>query len=289
MKDLIAIDIKNDAIFKMIYLSEVGRKHMCSIISNLYNLDYYDLLKNMKIYNSEQFNFNINKKSSYSDVIYIYRNKIFIIEMNRQYYKKIINKNHFYLFFRHIHDATNENGYNGERETYLIDIDNYDINKKLRIKEENKFINHGKLMYEYNKISIYKNIHTTRINLDYLKKKKYNYNKLTNIERNCLIFVERDKEILKRYIGKLEKEVMEMLEVVEIDGKYFPLYDKEEFEASLREEAIEQGLEEGREQGIEQGSQKKSLEIAQKLKNKNFSYDLISELTGVDIEEIKKL
>jgi len=254
---------------------------MCSIISNLYNLDYYDLLKNMKIYNSEHYNFNINRKSSYSDIIYIYKNKIFIVEMNRQYYKKIINKNHYYLFFRHIHDATNENGYNRERETYLIDIDNYDINKKLRKKEENKFINHGRLMYEDNNISVYKNIHTTRINLDYLKKKKYNYDKLTNIERNCLIFVENNKEILRKYLGALEKEVMEMLEVVEIDGKYFPLYDKEEFEASLREEAKEQGLEEGIIQ--------EKFSLAKNLKNKNYSNKEIEELTGLTEEEIKEL
>ena len=279
------IDIKNDSIFKMIYLSEIGRKHMCSIISNLYYLDYFDLIKNMKIYNSEHINFNINNKSSYSDIIYIYKNKIFIIEMNRQYYKKIINKNHFYLFFRHIHDANNDNGYNEERETYLIDIDNYDLNKKLRIKKESNFINHGKLMYEENNISIYKNIHTTRINLDYLKKKKYNYDKLNNIERSCLIFIERDKELLKKHVGVLEKEVIDMLEVVEIDGKYFPLYDKEEFEASLREEAIEQGLEEG----MQKGRLEEKLSLAKILKSKNYQEKEIMELTGLSKEEINNL
>jgi len=275
------IDIKNDSIFKTVYLSEVGRRHMCSLISNLYDLDYFDLLKNMKLYSSEYPNININNKSSYSDVVYVYKNKIFIIEMNKYFYKKIINKNHYYLFFRHILDANNDNGYNEERETYLIEIDNYDILSKLGLSKENKFIRHGRLEYISDNISVYKNIHTTRINLDYLKKLKYNYDKLTNIERNCLMFVERDKNLLRTYLRNTEKEVLEMLEVIEIDGKYFPLYDKEEFEKSLREEAKEQGLEEGIVQ--------EKISLAKILKNRNYTNLEIEELTGLSIEKIEEL
>ena len=111
------IDIKKDSVFKNIYLREEGRLHMCKIISNLYNLDYKDLVYNMKIYNTEHPRINGKYGLSYSDIVYEYKNMIFIIEMNKSYYEKIIYKNHFYLFFRHIFDANNKNGYNKNKET----------------------------------------------------------------------------------------------------------------------------------------------------------------------------
>ena len=62
-------------------------------------------------------------KSSFSDVIYMYRNKRFIIEMNNSYTSEIVYNNHFYLFYHHIFDLKNKNSYNSNIETYLIDIE----------------------------------------------------------------------------------------------------------------------------------------------------------------------
>ncbi|MBQ3021644.1 MAG: PD-(D/E)XK nuclease family transposase [Bacilli bacterium] len=125
----IEVDIKKDSIFKNIFLREEGRILMCNIISDLYNIDVSLLLSNLKYYNGEYPRLDYNIKSSYSDVVYEFDNKIFIIEMNRFYYEKSIYKNHFYLLFRHVFDANNKNSYNMNKETYLIDIDNYDINQ----------------------------------------------------------------------------------------------------------------------------------------------------------------
>ena len=150
------------------------------------------------------------------------------IEMNSYFTKKLVYKNYFYLLFRHIFDATNENDYNRYKETYLIDIDNFDIVQKMNLDIESKFIYESLFEIKKEEISIYKNIKTYRINLDYLRERKYNCNKLINIERNCLIFVEKNKEYLRENIKNRYLEgVIEMLEVIEIDGKYYPLYAKE--------------------------------------------------------------
>lgn len=256
---------------------------MCSIIHNLYGFDYDDLFLNLRLYNVEHPNYNIDERSSYSDIVYEYRNKLFIVEMNNFYYEKSIYKNHFYLLFRHIFDANNRNGYNKYKETYLIDIDNFDIVREMGIKKESKFIRHGRLIIEEEGICIYKNIHTTRINLDYLRNLKYNYNTLSDIERDCLVFIERDKEKLKRY-GNYEKTkgVIEMLEIIEKDGKYFPVFDKEEWEESLREEMHERGLK----KGIEQGRIEEKKALAKTLKLKNYTDKEIMELTGLDVDTI---
>lgn len=73
--DTFKLDIKNDSLFKNIFLRDIGKKYMCSILSELLNLDYEDLLNNIKLYNSEHPRINIKNKSSYSDVIYEYRNE----------------------------------------------------------------------------------------------------------------------------------------------------------------------------------------------------------------------
>ena len=80
-----------------------------------------------------------------------------------------------------------------------------------------------------------------------------------------------------------------MLEVIEIDGKYYPLYDKEAWEASLREEAIELAKEEGMKQGVSQGIEQGIYKVAKKLKNKNYSSKEIMEITGLNQDEIKLL
>ena len=123
-------------------------------------------------------------KSSFSDVIYMYRNKSFIIEMNNSYTSEIFYKNHFYLFYHHIFDLENKNSYNSNIETYLIDIDNFDILDKLHKKDmKHEFIYQSRLIFDNILYSLYPNIRVVRINLDYLKKKQYAYGMLSDIER----------------------------------------------------------------------------------------------------------
>ena len=108
---------------------------MCKILSLIFDLDYLDMIKCTKVINTEYPRNNIKIKSSMSDAVYRYKNKIFIIEMNKTYTKESLYKNHFYLFYRHIFDAKNENTYNSEIETYLIDIDNFNILNKLKVND----------------------------------------------------------------------------------------------------------------------------------------------------------
>ena len=296
-----------DTFFKRIFLSEVGKNYMCKILSILFDLDYLDMINNTKIINTEYPRNNIKIKSSMSDAIYKYKNKIFIIEMNKTYTKESLYKNHFYLFYRHIFDAKNENTYNSEMETYLIDIDNYNILNKLKVKDiEESFIYKSKLKINRNYYSIYPNITTVRINLDYLRKIKYNYSALRDIERLCLIFVENDIKILKKEI-KYEGigEIISMFKMVYENGEIYPIFDEEKFHENEKKEMYSQGIEEGmekgilqgmkkgiikgREQGILQGQNKKQLEIARNLKLEGFSDEKIMKLTNISKYELKKI
>ncbi len=51
----------------------------------------------------------------------------------------------------------------------------------------------------------------------------------------------------------------------------------------------ESGYKEGIEEGMKEGAKERNIEIAKTMKNKKISLELISEITGIDIELLKKL
>jgi predicted transposase/invertase (TIGR01784 family) len=55
------------------------------------------------------------------------------------------------------------------------------------------------------------------------------------------------------------------------------------------EKGLAKGLAKGREEGREEGARSRNIENARKMKAKSFSYDDISDITGLSIEEIEKL
>ncbi len=272
-------NILYDTFFKRIFVSDIGIKYMSLIISDLYNLDYNDMVNNIIVINNEHIRDDINIKSSMSDIIYKYKNKIFILEMNKDYTKESLYKNHFYLFYKHIFGAENSNSYNSNLETYLIDIDNFDILDKLKIKDiEKSFIYDSKLLVNNSILSLYPNIHTSRINLDYLKNRYYNKNVLTNIERNCLIFIENNLDKLSKEIQNENIERMiEMFKMVYEDGKIFPVFNEEQFHENEKKEMFEQGKEE------------KQFDIAKILKKRNFSNKDIVDITNLSEEQVMNL
>ncbi len=55
------------------------------------------------------------------------------------------------------------------------------------------------------------------------------------------------------------------------------------------EKGMEQGRAEGREKGREEGFLRSRMDIAKKMLDKGYDYDVISECTGMDVTELKKL
>ena len=86
-------------------------------------------------------------------------------------------------------------------------------------------------------------------------------------------------------VGKLEELVM--------DPDFAGAYDKGAKTEWLLEDMRLTGLHEGEaigiSKGIEQGSQNKQIEIAKNMLNLNMDVNLISNVTGLSIEEIESL
>ena len=163
-----------------------------------YNLE--DLKNNLKIVNNEYASDSAYSEITRSDIIYQYKDIYIIFEMNMSNKEYHINKNYHYLFKQHCSRLNNKNKY--KNQTILINVDNYDaIGEKEIIYDAKIYVSKY-----YN--NIYKYIDILHINLDSLKKKVYNKNKLNELEKLLIIFIEQDK----RKIGKIGKEVENIMD-----------------------------------------------------------------------------
>ena len=139
---------------------------------------------------------------------------------------------------------------------------------------------------DINDFQIYSNkIRIINIYLSNIRKK--DYNKLELYEKLLLIFNENDNQLLKD-LSKgdeiMEKYVKESKEASEQD-EVIGMYDKELHDEKLRLAEND----EYREKGIEEGIQQNRKETALKLLQKNIDLNIISECTGLSLEELKKL
>ena len=56
-----------------------------------------------------------------------------------------------------------------------------------------------------------------------------------------------------------------------------------------REEGLEQGLEQGLEKGLEQGRNEERLQLIRKMVSRGMTPELISDMTGLSLEEIETI
>ena len=233
--DNLIFNLKNDNIFKLIFLSKEAKKYLVLLIHVILGYSYEDLENNIYFGNIE-FPNNINNKSSYSDLVCKYKKTDIIIEMNNENSKKLLNKNYHYLFKQHTRKSNNKNNYGENNKTILINIDNFDILGK------KNFIYKSNLKYDYYNVCIYNNIKIIHINLEYLSWKYYNEYELNYLEKILLIFVEqRIDKILDIVKIKEVEDILKMIERLKFEEHNgIVTYDREEFEKMLKEEFEEE-------------------------------------------------
>ena len=226
------LNLRLDIIFKKVFLKNDSKKYLCLLISNVFDISYKDLFTESILINGELPSKNLEKRSSYTDIVLRFRNIDFIIEMNYHTGNYIVEKNDSYLFNLHTSKIFNENNYGKDIYTYLLNIDDYDLLEKEELIYEG-YLNNPK----YN-ICMYENIKIKHINLAYIKNKLYNTDRrtdLTNFEKILIIFVCQRKDIILKLTNNYAvKGVIKIMEKLKLDVK-LPTYDYEEF---LRQERI---------------------------------------------------
>ena len=103
----------------------------------------------------------------------------------------------------------------------------------------------------------------------------------------------KEKPIMEEVQKKYNNFIKSRLMMMEYEKKEAYLYGNQIMLDEERrlgiEEGIKKGIEQGMEKGIEQGKKEQQISIAKSLKNAGIDIKIISENTGLSIEEIKNL
>ena len=108
------------------------------------------------------------------------------------------------LFKQHSSRLNNKNNY--INKTILINFDDYDVNKKNQIVYKSKILDTEYYTNIYNLIDI------LHINLVSLRNKVYNSDKLSNLEKLLIIFIEQNKSNL--FKKNVESEVINIMDYI---------------------------------------------------------------------------
>ena len=121
---------------------------------------------------------------------------------------------------------------------------------------------------------------------------------ITNIEKNCIIFIETDEKILNK--NKRTKEVVNMFKWLLLRNENLLLKHMGEGINEIEEvrkhnlwlgeqRGIEKGIEKGKKEGINEGVNKEKLSIAKSMKESGESIDKIIKFTGLSKDKIMTL
>ena len=138
------------------------------------------------------------------------------------------------------------------------------------------------------------------LNLDFVNKKYYNKEKMNTFEKALmLLIIEDEKELLEFVKGdsileNVGNDIISYSRAKEIVTAYENAMIEENYRNNrAREEGYDKGHEEGfdkgHEEGLEQGAKQEKIEIAKSMLKQNLELELISNCTGLTIEQINDL
>lgn len=262
--------------FKTMFQNQNRLKYSCKFLSYYLDISYEELLNNIRLGKNEIDKKYENDKQERCDYIATINNTTINIEVNNNSDEKVMERNMEYahrLYASKIKRRIdgeleysqviqfNLNNFSFEGNEKIIDI--YYIQNDEGIKLNNKLIF----------IQIY---------IPNLRKKCYNVGRenLSEEEKCALVLVEPDMRVSQE-LGEGD-EIMEeyVREAEEVTNEEFfgESYDKE---WALKDE--------GKKEGFETGRKETQRDIALSMLTKGLSIDIISECTGLTLDEINKL
>ena len=274
------ISLLSDTTFKHFFKIEDYKEFFNTIIKPYTNMD----ISEFRLYDTE-FNSG-NEKRDYRLDILLESDKydlIILIEMNQFPSKEIKYRNRLFVY-----TALARSLNSGE-----------DIKKKKVIqinfnKEKHPYV--SKASYSVMDINTHKEIKDFKIHEVYLDNYKgIRYNGDNKEEAYLSLFTATSYEELREIAGD-DKEALRIVDELErlgLDDKFGLAYDNEMMQKKMintaRNWGYDDGKEAGKAEGIEEGAKAEKIEIAKNLLKSKVSFDLVSESTGLSVEEIEEL
>ena len=269
---------KYDRAFKEVFGKEENKDILKKLLEEILQVE----IERIEYLNLERNVYNVKVKRKHLD-LYLETNIGKIqVEVNTTNSKYVKPRNMSYLC--DIYSYHTLIGQEYDQDTLIIQINiNYG-------QQDEKYIREYRLRDESGKEYI-KNFIIYEINMEKYMKLWYNKEEKELEKSKYIVMLNLEKEELEK-LSKKDKVVikyMKELERVNENPKFREYMSAEEdnkkIENSLKREWMEEGLKEG----IKEGSYKRNIEIAKTMLEKGMNNELISEVTGLSIEEIKKL
>lgn len=292
------IPMTYDMVFKSVLQDKESEGYLIDLINGITGIKKEYLKGNIVFKNTELQKDEIKEKKKATDLIIEVKENIINLEMNKNYYNGLFEKNDRYI--DKIKDGLVSKGDKYIKQKKLIQINFDDFERfderiviKFRMMDEEKGLIRSDYVYNTD-VEIY------HINLKRINKMYYNKTKLNKFEKELLLMtLDDEEELTKTSKGCKEMEkVAEKISRVSREEELEGIYDVEEQEKFIRdrirahaategfEQGLEQGLESGIEKGIKEGEKNKQIEIAKNLLSSGVSIDIIEKSTGLSHEEI---
>ena len=275
------ITIFSDSMFKTMFQNENRLKYSAKLISYYVDIEYEELLKNIRLGKNELDKKKKKNKGERCDYVASINNSTINIEVNNNANIKTLERNieyAFRLFSKYVTEGKNENQYT---QVIQLNINNFSFQGNKNIVDVNAIQNKDGLLLTEKLIFI-------QIYVPNLLRKWYNLGKekLEESEKFLLALVLKDInsskelgdgiEIMKEYIEEAQEVV------VVLDDDLRESYDKE---LAMKE----WGYDEGKIEGYNTGKEDKTVEIAKNLLKENANIDMIEKCTGLSLKELEKL
>lgn len=290
-----------DVVFKSVLQDKESEDYLIDIISNITGIKKDYMKGNIVFKNSELPKNNIKEKGKTTDLIVELKENIINLEMNKNYYEGLYDKNDGYL--DKIKDGVLTMGQTFPRRRKIIQInfDNFEVfDERIIIKFVMMDVERGLIRSDYvysSDIEIY------HVNLKKIRKMYYNKDKLNKFEKELLLMtIDDEKELNNISKGCKEMEnVVKKISKVSKEEELQGIYDIEERQEFIQnrireyakeegyDEGIKEGIKEGKAKGIKEGSIKKQREIAIEMLNNGMDFDIIEKITKISKEELEKL
>jgi len=300
------ISILSDIMFKTMFQTSGREQYPSKFISYYTSYSFEELMNNLIFEKNELDKTVSNKKGLRCDFVGAIDGVKLNIEINNNSSLETMERNIAYAFRLYASKVNKDSDYDYTK-VIQFNINNF------AFEENDKIIDIFSIQNNDN-LSITDKIIIVQIYIPNLRKKWYTngISCLSEDEKFLLTLVETDIEssielgkgndIMENYINEAIT-ASKSEELLEAYDKEWALKDEgkregfqEGYEEGIREgikdgreQGVKQGIKDGIEQGIQQGIEQSKVEIVKNMLEKDLDVDLISELTGFNLEEVNTI
>ena len=270
-----------DPVFKNIANDKMTRDYLAKFISFVIGIDFDYISKNMVLVDNNTQEGSLTEHHNEQDIIVSLDNMRINVEVSMNNKDENIRKNLITWLKQTGNLYKVGDGYKLSRICYQICIENYSAFNNNLLVTEAKIVETSTGNYEV----LTNDFIQYHVNLKNLPKKCYN--ELTEFEKFCyLLTIDLESELRKLCKGdKILMDTVEKLKIMSNDTPFITNLEKEQIEEYCHKITLEDAEKRGKKIVINHEKKKKK----KKSLEQNIGINTISVITGLTIEEIKKL